>query len=802
LGIRSKRSSATAAMGMGFAVAAAVVLYATVASATTYFVDGACATSGTGTSITCGASGPFRTIGAGVQAMVAGDTLNIRGAHGTFDGVYFEQITLEDGTGLPGKALRCTASQRCVIQGCRAPACPANEVPIVRGMTRRTDWVSRAGGVYSRAMEATPQVDGQGRSEFGPDYDPYMLMEDDGSFPMTMLAYAGDNVTAPGDGQWSFITASHQVYVNPIGSANPSTAVYVPHYAFNVHLEDPTAYLTIQYLTTEGTRGRGMEVRGVGSADVNGLVIRGVTQRYVPRHFILGQNLPGLLLEDNVAEYGCRGWSFANPQSDGCFGYRLFAVPGGILRRNTMRHLGSAGRMRFSGPNGWPCSWCDPPWNDPNHSQVSSFGVGYQVKQTEGATIEDNVADDLEEVGISLDVARRVTVQRNVVTRVTRGIGMRNFTPTAGCPSTSPLAFCYNSDHTIAFNTIDNVGFGGDASQCGIMIEVGGARHTGATMLARVVNNVVTNSPTAGICVINDDDTLPIPDLTVAHNTVVGTPRGLIVRDAMLRMQVQSNLFTSVSEDAILLSTAAMAGTMLDGDSVGPGAACPVRWRVPGFGSLSIPDTGGTCSTLAAFAAASPPNEASGPDPTAGAGGVTSTTTTLTPPSTTTSTTLVTQGQLSGRKLLLKDGGTKRFTIVSADQDQLTLGDADTVASLIAQGGSLRITAVGGDAFSQTYPLPPANWQLLLQQQPGRGVFYRARGGPVSKVRFVAGKKLLLVGKSPDLQQTLGSEPSQIQVELRIGARRYCLVFGGDRKQFIPDARLILTNAPRPTACP
>lgn len=59
--------------------------------AATYYVDGdtTCA-AGNGTSITCGANGPKRTIAEGIALMspAGGDTLNVRGAHGSFNGVY------------------------------------------------------------------------------------------------------------------------------------------------------------------------------------------------------------------------------------------------------------------------------------------------------------------------------------------------------------------------------------------------------------------------------------------------------------------------------------------------------------------------------------------------------------------------------------------------------------------------------------------------------------------------------------------------------------------------------------------
>ncbi|HXJ36653.1 MAG TPA: right-handed parallel beta-helix repeat-containing protein [Candidatus Eisenbacteria bacterium] len=878
----------------------------TPASATSYFVDGACNTSGTGTALACGASGPFRTIGEGIEAMAPGDTLNVRGAHGAFDGAYFEQLSIENGSALPGQGLACTAGQPCVIQGCRAPACPTDEQPTIRGMTLRGDWVAQGGGVWRRTMEATPEDDGQSRDVF----EPNMIMQATGT-PMTMLAYAGDNDAAPAPGEWSYHPATHVLVVNPLGGANPAAQIYVPHFSYNVHIARPTRFLTLQYLTFEGTRGRGIEAgqsAGPGS-ETPGLVLRHLVQRYVTRHFILGHALPGVLIEDNLAEHGCRGWSFANPQSDGCFGYRLFDVPGGMVRRNVVRHIGGAGRRRFSGQGGWPCDWCDPPWNDPNHTDVSAFGVGIQIKQTEGATVEDNVTDDLEEIGIGLDVSRSVVVRRNTITRVTRGIGMRNYTPTSGCPTTDPSEFCYNSDHVIDGNVIDDVGFGGDVTQCGIFVNSGGRRHDGSVMLARITNNLITNSPTAGICVINEEDSLPIPELTIEHNTIRSSPRGLIVRDPTQNVRVQSNLFTQVAEDALLVTSAALPGMLLDGDSVGPGTSCPVRWRVPTF-NTGIPDTGGTCDTLAEFAAANPPDEASGPDPNAGAGGVSTTTTSTTRPTTTstssttrpttsstsTSTTTTTSTRppttittsttrttttsttststrpttsttrtttsttrpsttttrgstssttsssapsttsssgvpttgvpttdtptssttstttpdseqlLTGKNLLLKEGsgkpGARRFRMLSTDQARLTLGDPADIMELVGEGGSLRIVAVGGDGFSAAYRLGAARWHLLKANRPSKGVYYADRYGPITKVQFVVGKRLLVQGKGAELEQSLAVEPSQILVELRIGSRSYCLSFGGDHRQFDAQSKLLRSEAAAPAACP
>ena len=227
-------------LGVVLATACAiVVLGAASATAAVYFVDGGCATSGTGTTLGCGGTGPFRTIAEGILALNPGDTLNIRGAHGAFDGVYFESLALRDGAAVPGQALACTAGQRCVIQGCRAPACATDEQPTIRGMTRRSDWVAQGGGVYARTMEASPNPDHLERDA----YDPHILLQGSAA-PLTLLAYAGDNLV-PAEGTWSYYPTTHQVFVNPVGAADPATSVFVPHYAYHAHIQSPSAYVTL-----------------------------------------------------------------------------------------------------------------------------------------------------------------------------------------------------------------------------------------------------------------------------------------------------------------------------------------------------------------------------------------------------------------------------------------------------------------------------------------------------------------------------------------------------------------------------
>jgi len=459
------------------------------------FVSNACTTSGTGAQANCGASGPFRTIGEGVRAMQPGDTLNIR------TGVYVEQLTLRNGSTQPGRALACTAAAPCVIQGCRAPACPTDEVPTVRGMLTRADWTATSGGVYWRTMELSPEVVSSGDLNNTRTGDPLMVMQGTGH-PFGMMPYAGDNVTAPPDGRWSFHPASRRLYVNPTGNANPATVVQIPHFSYTLLAHAPTANVTVQHLNLEGTRLVGAQWTGTPPG-MAGIRMRNVNVRYFPRQGIRTTNgAPGILLEDVVVEYGCRGISWALSTGDGCFGLRLFAVHGGTVRRATVRHLGSAGRRRLSAPqdpDGWPCSWCDTPWNTVQSTEISTSGVGINVKQTNGATVEDSRVEDASFGGVFVDVSRGVTVQRTMTLRTASGLSQNNTTPTAG--------------YTVSYNNIFQANRIERADMCGINItdSTTPGRPAGS-LIATVERNtlIATGTPICG----------PTP-----------TPAALIIRD-------------------------------------------------------------------------------------------------------------------------------------------------------------------------------------------------------------------------------------------------------------------------------
>ncbi|HLK11338.1 MAG TPA: PQQ-dependent sugar dehydrogenase [Candidatus Binatia bacterium] len=156
---------------------------------------------------------------------------------------------------------------------------------------------------------------------------------------------------------------------------------------------------------------------------------------------------------------------------------------------------------------------------------------------------------------------------------------------------------------------------------------------------------------------------------------------------------------------------------------------------------------------------------------------------------------------LGGRTLALRAGSTPaRATLaVLSASGGVTLGgpgDDPTVA-----GGSLRVR---GATFDVTYPLPAANWTLLGKPGQGKGFKYKdatLAAGPVKTAQVKTGTLVKASGKGTGLVQPLGADPSPVDVVLTIGARRYCMEFGGTTA-FKAGKTFTAKQAPAPTACP
>ena len=190
------------------------------------------------------------------------------------------------------------------------------------------------------------------------------------------------------------------------------------------------------------------------------------------------------------------------------------------------------------------------------------------------------------------------------------------------------------------------------------------------------------------------------------------------------------------------------------------------------------------------------------------------TTTTTSSTSTTTSTSLVTTTTsstlppaardlpLGGRKLLLKDHGSKpqkrRLLLVSKDAAITLGGGPDSADDPRSAGGSLRVAA--GTLFDTTYELAAANWKPLKAKDPTKGWKY-TKGIPIKKVLVKPGKQIKIIGKGGELEHALATDPRPVEVVLTLGRQRYCWQFGGDVR-FAEGRRYLAKNAGAAAACP
>ena len=449
----------------------------------TFYVDGACGVSGNGSTLTCGPSGPFRTLNEGVAAMVplAGIeavNLDVRGAHDAFDGVYREYVKLWGNQALP-----CARLDRCTIRGCPASVCGIDETPTISGFATPTSgWTATGSGadtVYTHAVEArgnaTEHVGlgqeprdafygtGSGR------YNPVYLLEGSGK---TIMRYGGtcggDHATlcgtdaqctlpatcdrsAPPDGAWAFScdgepVTSCRVAVNPTDTAEPSSGypIWIPDRnglltadgrtgCPNGEHECPsTEFLTLSHLSFEGARWVGINLQNNLNEGTEGrrITLDSLTLRYMPRYFIRLQIVRRLTLNNVLLEYGGRGLSF---DTGGTFGARLFNMYDSTITNLTARHFCSAGAADLTGDDGTSetvrsCDNCDAPWNDPHATAWGPPCEALDVKQSQNINVSGLDVTDVAG-GVRIDAAHDVVVEQSRITDTKNGITVNQLTP-------------------------------------------------------------------------------------------------------------------------------------------------------------------------------------------------------------------------------------------------------------------------------------------------------------------------------------------------------------------------------------
>lgn len=586
-------------------IAAAAVLAARPAAlhAATYFVDGACPTSGSGGAIGCGASGPFKTVSEGISALQPGDTLNIRGAHDGFDGMYKEYVGIwgTAGDGAPGKALSCTAASPCVVQGCPAAACGADETPTITGLVRRTDWTDRGGGVYSRTMESRSEYIGDDSP--GSSTNPVQILQGDDIAALTQLQYAGNNVAAPGDGQWSFEPSTNRVFVNPAGTGHPNAALrlWVPDQLGLLTMQGDvnrcpsspacpeSSHVTVRRLTFAGSRWMGLLLWPASPPNYqSGINLDRVTVRYIPRFAINPYRHQNFTWTDLLIEKGARGVSVNPSGFGGGFALRVAnSNGGGTIRNLTIRHYGQAGRFQGTSFDygGIECHWCEAPWNDKTGNYVSSNGLGLDLKWSTGITVSGVTIEDVSWAGIRLDTVNNSTLEAFAVRGARYGVQLTEY-------ASPPFTRLYNV--VVRDGELDTVGFNDGGGIVGESISP-----LGAGEFAYRVHNVEISRPSyAGISIDSADR------VSVWNNTIHGVhpllggwapPDGIKIIGTAAHLDVRNNIVSDVTGDGIEVASGTTASApTFDHDLVHGVAAgsCAVRW-------------GGACyATVAALRAA------------------------------------------------------------------------------------------------------------------------------------------------------------------------------------------------------
>lgn len=604
--------------------------------ATTLYVDGGCPSSGSGTALTCGASGPFKTLSEGISAMNAGDTLNIRGPHGVFDGVYTEYVGVWGTTSdaYAGDSLACTAAAPCVVQGCPANACGADETPTISGLVRRTDWTetSSGSGVWYRIMEQ--------RSEplptyhFTDDFGPGQILQGDAK---AHLQY--DTSTSPTEGHFNYDSATHRVYVNPTGTGNPNvdTKLWVPdHKALLVAIANPNVcptasqtckgvnYVTFRRLAFEGSRHTGIEVNtgtsevGAGTAGWN-LTFDNVTIRHVPSYGMVGSNFKNLTVSNTTVEYVGRGVQLTDETPStviNSWGVRLFHLDGAQFSNLTVQHLGGA-RL-----NGQGCPWCDAPWNDQTSNATGGFGNAIDIKQSRNVTVNNYACSDTSFLCMQNDVTHDADYVGLRFRTCRVGMLVREFTPDAGVSSVCPCTRNYNV--SIHESTIDNCGF----NDTGAITVTPMSALNAADFGMKIYNNFVTRSAYAAIAVNTADR------VSILNNSIWGgrsplgytgfgwnTPNdGIKLLNTVSNLDVRNNIIKDVEGDALEVHANSAGGTFDYDDILNTTTSCAqdsspgtVRWGVTGYDGNFNVSRGGTCYTsLASFRGAQPAKEPHG----------------------------------------------------------------------------------------------------------------------------------------------------------------------------------------------
>jgi len=169
---------------------------------------------------------------------------------------------------------------------------------------------------------------------------------------------------------------------------------------------------------------------------------------------------------------------------------------------------------------------------------------------------------------------------------------------------------------------------------------------------------------------------------------------------------------------------------------------------------------------------------------------------------------------LSGKKLLLKDDPAdpaKRKLVASSHDASINLGagngspDDPTIfgGSFLVRTGAGCGTG-GAQPCDNTYSLPAGSWKLIGKPGQGKGYVYKdpaLANGPIRSA-IVKGKAhaVVVMGKGSGLGDGVGADPNPVDLGLTLGAKRYCMHFGGTEKLKV-GKKATFQNAATPGGC-
>ena len=127
-------------------------------------------------------------------------------------------------------------------------------------------------------------------------------------------------------------------------------------------------------------------------------------------------------------------------------------------------------------------------------------------------------------------------------------------------------------------------------------------------------------------------------------------------------------------------------------------------------------------------------------------------------------------------------------------------------------GGSLRVRTTSGcgasgtQACDDTYNLPTGSWKLIGKVGQNKGYIYKdpaLANGPILNATVKGGKAhaVIVTGKGSGLGDAVGSDPKPVDIILKLGAKPYCMHFGGTQV-FKPGKQFVAKDAATSPGCP